>query len=131
MLDAIFEALPEPPAVGLAGRRQLLARRGEAAVFPGPARDFAIEIVSVADVPAGAPLMLSAHGSAPEVVEAVSAILSEFVEIDDLQRKAGAAIARLCQAEAGFVTASCSALPIAVPCNSAFLGRPRMKALRS
>ncbi|HXQ45999.1 MAG TPA: aminotransferase class V-fold PLP-dependent enzyme [Caulobacteraceae bacterium] len=44
----------------------------------------------------------------PEAVEAVSAILSEFVEIDDLQRKAGAAIARLCQAETGFVTASCS-----------------------
>ena len=45
----------------------------------------------------------------PEAVEAVSAILGEFVEIDDLQRKASAAIARLCQAEAGFVTASCSA----------------------
>src|SRR5579864_9246326 len=45
----------------------------------------------------------------PEAVEAVRAILSEFVEIDDLQRKASAAIARLCQAEAGFVTASCSA----------------------
>jgi L-seryl-tRNA(Ser) seleniumtransferase len=45
----------------------------------------------------------------PEAVEAVSAILSEFVEIDDLQRKASAAIARLCGAEAGFVTASCSA----------------------
>ena len=45
----------------------------------------------------------------PEAVEAVSAILREFVEIDDLQRKASIAIARLCQAEAGFVTASCSA----------------------
>jgi L-seryl-tRNA(Ser) seleniumtransferase len=45
----------------------------------------------------------------PEAVEAVSAILREFVEIDDLQRKASAAIARLCGAEAGFVTASCSA----------------------
>jgi len=44
----------------------------------------------------------------PEAVEAVSAILPEFVEIDDLQRKASATIARLCQAEAGFVTASCS-----------------------
>jgi D-glucosaminate-6-phosphate ammonia-lyase len=32
---------------------------------------------------------------APEVVEAVSAILREFVEIDGLQRKAAAAIARL------------------------------------
>ncbi len=45
----------------------------------------------------------------PEAVEAVSAILREFVEIDDLQRKASAVIARLCGAEAGFVTASCSA----------------------
>src|SRR5579864_3410449 len=45
----------------------------------------------------------------PEAVEAVSAILSQFVEIDDLQRKASAVIARLCGAEAGFVTASCSA----------------------
>ncbi len=45
----------------------------------------------------------------PEAVEAVSAILTEFVEIDDLQRRASAAIARLCRAEAGFVTASCSA----------------------
>ena len=45
----------------------------------------------------------------PEAIEAVSEILSEFVEIDDLQRKASAVIARLCQAEAGFVTASCSA----------------------
>ena len=52
---------------------------------------------------------LGASIVAPEAVEAVSAILSEFVEIDDLQRKASAVIARLCQAEAGFVTASCSA----------------------
>lgn len=45
----------------------------------------------------------------PEAVEAVAAILSQFVEIHDLQRKASAVIARLCGAEAGFVTASCSA----------------------
>ena len=45
----------------------------------------------------------------PEAVAAVGAILREFVEIDDLQRKASAVISRLCQAEAGFVTASCSA----------------------
>ena len=44
----------------------------------------------------------------PEAVQYVSAILREFVEIDDLQRKASTAIARLCGAEAGFVTASCS-----------------------
>ena len=45
----------------------------------------------------------------PEAIEAVTAILSEFVEIDDLQKRVGAAIARLCGADAGFVTASCSA----------------------
>jgi L-seryl-tRNA(Ser) seleniumtransferase len=52
---------------------------------------------------------LGACIAAPEAVEAASAILGEFVEIDDLQRKASAVIARLCRAEAGFVTASCSA----------------------
>jgi L-seryl-tRNA(Ser) seleniumtransferase len=52
---------------------------------------------------------LGACIAVPEAIEAVGAILSEFVEIDDLQRKASAVIARLCQAEAGFVTASCSA----------------------
>ena len=52
---------------------------------------------------------LGASIAPPSVVEAVSAILSEFVEIDDLQRKASAAIARLTAAEAGCVTASASA----------------------
>ena len=51
----------------------------------------------------------------PEAVAAVAGILSQFVEIDDLQRKASAVIARLCGAEAGFVTASCAgALTICV-----------------
>jgi D-glucosaminate-6-phosphate ammonia-lyase len=45
----------------------------------------------------------------PEAIEAMTAILSEFVEIDDLQKKLSTTIARLCGAEAGFVTASCSA----------------------
>src|SRR6185437_171610 len=45
----------------------------------------------------------------PEAVATVAAVLSEFVEIGDLQRKASAAIARLCGTEAGCVTASCSA----------------------
>jgi uncharacterized pyridoxal phosphate-dependent enzyme len=45
----------------------------------------------------------------PEAVEAIAAILPEFVEIDALQKRVSAAIARLCGAEAGFVTASCSA----------------------
>ncbi|WP_224544534.1 aminotransferase class V-fold PLP-dependent enzyme [Mesorhizobium sp. CA16] len=45
----------------------------------------------------------------PDAVEAVAAILSEFVEMSDLQRRASAVIADLTGAEAGFVTASCSA----------------------
>jgi L-seryl-tRNA(Ser) seleniumtransferase len=45
----------------------------------------------------------------PEAVAAVTAVLTEFVEVDDLQRRASTVIARLCGAEAGFVTASCAA----------------------
>ncbi len=45
----------------------------------------------------------------PEAVEAVAAILPQFVEINDLQRKVSTVIARLCGTEAGFVTASASA----------------------
>ena len=57
----------------------------------------------------GTMTFLGASIVVPEAVQAVSAILSQFVEIDDLQRKASAVIARLCVAEAGFVTASCAA----------------------
>jgi uncharacterized pyridoxal phosphate-dependent enzyme len=45
----------------------------------------------------------------PEAILAMSSILPQFVEVNDLQRKASAVIARLTGAEAGFVTASCSA----------------------
>ncbi|WP_296106230.1 aminotransferase class V-fold PLP-dependent enzyme [uncultured Agrobacterium sp.] len=45
----------------------------------------------------------------PEAIEAMTAILPQFVEINDLQRKASTIIARLTGGEAGFVTASCSA----------------------
>lgn len=45
----------------------------------------------------------------PEAIEAVAVVLSEFVEIGDLQRRVSAAIARLCATDAGFVTASASA----------------------
>ncbi len=45
----------------------------------------------------------------PEAVAAVTQILSHFVEIGDLQRKASQVIARLCGTDAGFVTASASA----------------------
>ncbi|MBY5359497.1 aminotransferase class V-fold PLP-dependent enzyme [Rhizobium leguminosarum] len=45
----------------------------------------------------------------PEAIAAMASILPHFVEINDLQRKASAVIARLTGGEAGFVTASCSA----------------------
>lgn len=45
----------------------------------------------------------------PEAVRAIAEMLPEFVEIDDLQRRASTVIARLCGSEAGFVTASASA----------------------
>jgi L-seryl-tRNA(Ser) seleniumtransferase len=44
----------------------------------------------------------------PEAIAAMTAILPRFVEVNDLQRKASAVIARLTGGEAGFVTASCS-----------------------
>ncbi|MGF6779964.1 aminotransferase class V-fold PLP-dependent enzyme [Paraburkholderia sp. GAS334] len=43
------------------------------------------------------------------VIEAVAQILPQFVEIDDLQKKASTAIAAACGSESGYVTASCSA----------------------
>ena len=45
----------------------------------------------------------------PRAIDAVAEILPQFVEIHDLQRKAGVVIARLTGAEAGCVTASASA----------------------
>jgi len=52
---------------------------------------------------------LGASIARPEVIEAVAAILPQFVEIDDLQRRASAAIATACGSEAGYITASASA----------------------
>ncbi len=52
---------------------------------------------------------LGASIAVPEVVEIAREILPEWVEINDLHRKASAAIAASCGAEAGFVTASASA----------------------
>jgi len=52
---------------------------------------------------------LGASIAVPAAVEAMTRILPQFVEIADLQRRASALIARACGAEAGFVTASCSA----------------------
>ena len=45
----------------------------------------------------------------PEAVKVASEVLPEWVEVNDLHRKASAAIARLTGSEAGFVTASASA----------------------
>ena len=45
----------------------------------------------------------------PEAVRAVAGILPQFVEINDLQRRASRVIAEACGAEAGFVTASAAA----------------------
>jgi len=45
----------------------------------------------------------------PEAVDAVTRVLSQFVEMGELHRRASETIADLTGAEAGFVTASCSA----------------------
>lgn len=52
---------------------------------------------------------LGASIAVPEVAQAMTEILPQFVEINDLQRAASKVIARLTGAEAGFITASCSA----------------------
>jgi D-glucosaminate-6-phosphate ammonia-lyase len=57
----------------------------------------------------GTMTFLGASIVVPEAVEVVEGILSEFVELNDLHRKASQAIARATGAEAGCVTASCSA----------------------
>lgn len=62
----------------------------------------------------------------PEAVRAVADILPEFVEINDLQRKASAVVARATGAEAGVVTACASAgitLSVAGCMTGADLGR--------
>lgn len=45
----------------------------------------------------------------PAAVDAITRVLSQFVEMGELHRRASTAIAELTGAEAGFVTASCSA----------------------
>jgi L-seryl-tRNA(Ser) seleniumtransferase len=62
----------------------------------------------------------------PEAIEAMARIAPEFVEMTDLQRKASAPIARLTGAEAGTVTACCSAgitMAIAACMTGADLGK--------
>lgn len=58
----------------------------------------------------------------PHAVETVAAILSQWTEISDLQRIASRTIARLTGAEAGCVTASCSAA-ITLACAAAMTGK--------
>ncbi len=64
---------------------------------------------------------LGASIAVPEVAQAMTAILPEWVEINELHRLASRTIARLCGAEAGFVTASCSA-GLTVACAAAMTG---------
>ncbi len=52
---------------------------------------------------------LGASIAHPDVARAMAGILPRFVDIGQLQRRAGEAICRLTGAEAGFVTASCAA----------------------
>ena len=62
----------------------------------------------------------------PEAIEAMAGIASEFVEMTDLHRKAGAVVARLCKAESGTVTSCVSAgitLSVAAAMTGNDLGR--------
>ena len=81
---------------------------------PGPGRNNAADIRTALGVRriinvSGTMTGLGSSIVVPEAVEAVRAVLTQFVEIDDLQRRASTVIARLCGTEAGFVTASCAA----------------------
>ena len=57
----------------------------------------------------GAPTIVGANVTAPEVISVVDELLRVNVEIDDLQRAASRVIARWTGAESGCVTSSCSA----------------------
>ncbi|WP_421952029.1 aminotransferase class V-fold PLP-dependent enzyme [Pelagibacterium sp.] len=58
----------------------------------------------------------------PRAVETVAAVLSQWTEMSDLQRVASRTIARLTGAEAGCVTASCSAA-ITLACAATMTGK--------
>jgi D-glucosaminate-6-phosphate ammonia-lyase len=62
------------------------------------------EVINVA----GTMTYLGSSIVVPEAVAAMTAILPQFVEMGDLQRRASTTIAEACGSEAGFVTASCS-----------------------
>lgn len=57
----------------------------------------------------GTMTFLGASIIGPEAIATMAEIAPEWIEIDDLQRKASATVARLTGAEAGFVTACCAA----------------------
>ncbi|WP_082533181.1 aminotransferase class V-fold PLP-dependent enzyme [Devosia sp. Root413D1] len=74
--------------------------------------------------------VIGASSARPEVIEAVRSILPRFVEIDALQQVASRTIARLCGAEAGFVTASTAAgITLAVAGAMTGLDRPAIARL--
>lgn len=58
----------------------------------------------------------------PHAVQTITAILTQWTEISDLQRVASRTIARLTGAEAGCITASCSAA-ITLACAAAMTGK--------
>ena len=58
---------------------------------------------------AGTMTFLGSSRMVPEAVEAAAAMASRFIEMEELHRQASLAIAAATGAEAGFVTASCSA----------------------
>ncbi len=74
----------------------------------------------------GFPTIVGANVAAPEVIEAVAEALAINLEIDELQRRACAVIARITGAEAGCVTSSCSsaiAISVAAAMTGPDLGR--------
>src|SRR5262249_50706550 len=74
----------------------------------------------------GFPTIVGANVAAPEVIAAVAEVLAMNVEIDELQRRACAVIARITGAEAGCVTSSCSSaisIAVAAAMTGADLGR--------
>lgn len=73
-----------------------------------PSRQEGLQMRRVINV-AGTMTSLGSSIMVPEAVEAAAAIAPRFLEMEDLHRRASAAIAAITGAEAGFVTASCSA----------------------
>ncbi|MEK1888925.1 MAG: aminotransferase class V-fold PLP-dependent enzyme [Phyllobacterium sp.] len=75
---------------------------------PSPDRRESLGLRRVVNV-SGTMTSLGASIAVPEAIAAMGSILPQFVEINDLHRKASPVITRLTGGEAGFVTASCSA----------------------